>query len=695
MKNYKLYFYKFFHNILSNIQKFVNRVALPDYTLFSIFALVTGVVAGLGAVLFHETIAFFSTLLFSNANKQLFYFDGAFFILLPAIGMLIQSLMIKASPETAKRKGVSDVIKAVAMRGGYIRFRTTLFHFLAPAICISTGGTLGPEGPAAQVGGGIASKVGQIFGFSDVRRRIFTAAGAGAAISAVFNTPLGGIFFALEIILLNDFHSTTFSALILASITASVVTRIFLGDTPTFYFESINIGPYDQLYLFAILGIFAGVLSLIFIRYSDILDSLFQNKILKKFPQWIVMLTAGLIVGVCGYFYNDIFGIGYVAINKIIMSEITWQIVAVLLLIKFLLVPMIIHSGGFGGLFAPSLFIGACFGYLFSIFVNSIWGFQIDTSTFVLVSMGAVLGGINSIPISAILIIFEMTRDYTFILPLMLAVVISTTIVRLILKGSIHEKHLKRQGYEITRGRESSYLRSIYVKDVMRKDIVLFSEDTLLSNIIGNYIESAHSTFYTIDNKNKIIGAISERELRPIITEYETLQKMLVASDIARTEIVTVKDNDNLDHVLKLFGKIIVNEFPVISSQKENKVVGTIWRHDVISAYNRESLKHNLTEGLVRELKSPKESSTTKIAENYSVFECHPPKEFIGKSLTQLRLRNTYGLEVIMIRKPKSEYDSKEGQEIIMPHPEYPIEKDDTLVLFGTNDNIKKIDDWK
>lgn len=694
MNKHKLHIYRTFYIVKSNITKFLNRIALPDYTMFSLFALITGIVAGLGAVLFHETIEFFSNLLFNNSNKNLFLFDGAFFIVLPAIGMLIQSIMIKISPVTAQKKGVSDVIKAVAMRGGYIRLRTTIFHFLAPAICISTGGTLGPEGPAAQVGGGIASKIGQFFGFSDIRRRIFTAAGAGAAISAVFNTPLGGIFFALEIILLNDFHSTTFSALILASVTASVITRIFLGDTPTFYFDSINIGPYDQLYLFAILGILAGLLSLIFIRYSDSLDILFQQKILKSFPQWIIMITVGLIVGVSGYYYNDIFGIGYNAINKIIMSEITWQIVAILLLLKFLLVPMIVHSGGFGGLFAPSLFIGACFGYLFSIFANTVLGFQVDTTTFVLVSMGAVLGGINSIPISAILIIFEMTRDYTFILPLMLAVVISTTIVRVILKGSIHEKHLKRQGFEITRGRESSYLRSIFVNNVMKKDVILFPEDTLLSDIIGKYIESAHGTFYTVDEKNRISGAISERELRPIMTEYENLQKMLVASDVARTEIITVKENDNLDYVLKLFGRTMVNEFPVISSQKPNNVLGTIWRQDVISAYNKESLKHNLTEGLIQKLSSPVVPSGSKVASGYSMFEFHPPKKFIGKSLSQIKFRNTYGLEVIMIKKPMSEFDSKEEQEINMPQPDYPIKKDDILVLFGKNENIKKMNKW-
>ena len=156
--------------------------------------------------------------------------------------MLILSIMTYLAPDTAKKKGVSEIIKAVALRGGYIPFRTTLFHFIAPVLCIGTGNTVGPEGPVAQLGGGISSKIGSIIGLSDTRRRIFTAAGAGAVISAVFNSPLGGIFFALEIVLLNDFQTPTFSALVFASVTASAISRIFLGNTPTFIFDEISIG---------------------------------------------------------------------------------------------------------------------------------------------------------------------------------------------------------------------------------------------------------------------------------------------------------------------------------------------------------------------------------------------------------------------------------------------------------------------
>ena len=203
----------------------------------------------------------------------------------------------------------------MALRGGYIPFRTTLFHFIAPIICIGSGNTLGPEGPIAQLGGGTSSKFGNILGLSDSRRRIFTAAGAGAAIAAVFNSPLGGIFFALEIILLNDFQTPTFSALVLASVTASAISRAFLGNYATFTFETVTISSYSNFYLYVILGLISGFTSLLFIRYSDFVDRLFNDNLLTKIPRWLVMVFVGLIMGGFGYFFNGIFGIGYETIK--------------------------------------------------------------------------------------------------------------------------------------------------------------------------------------------------------------------------------------------------------------------------------------------------------------------------------------------------------------------------------------------
>jgi len=511
----------------------VANLSIPDYTTFTVFAVIIGIAAGLTSVFFHESIAFFNNLFFKQTTEGLFFLGTAAVILLPAIGMLIQAMMIIISPKTAEKKGVSEVIKAVALRGGYIPLKTTIFHFIAPVISIGSGNTVGPEGPAAQIGGGVASRLGFLAGFSDQRIRIFTAAGAGAAIAAIFNTPLGGVFFALEIVLLNDFQAPTFSALILSSVTASAISRIFLGNEAIFVFSTPEIGNYAFLYLYAILGLFVGVVSILFIRYSSSVERLFRTRTLnRKIPQWFTMVTVGLLVGVAGYFYKEIFGIGYIAINEILNGSITWKVILILLLLKFVLVPLIIHSGGFGGLFAPSLFMGACFGYLFAVTINSLWGLNLDTTTFVLVGMGAMLGGINTIPISAIMIIFEMTKEYSFILPLMLAVIISTTMVQIILKGSVHIKHLAEQGYEIKEGREINLLRSIHVSDAKLDEIELIPDQTTLPELIAKVMESPNHTFYTVNNEGLITGTITETELRPIITEYDHLKDVIVASDV-------------------------------------------------------------------------------------------------------------------------------------------------------------------
>ncbi len=670
-------------------QKILSKIPIPEYALFSFYAIIIGALSGLMTVLFHEAIDFTTETLFNSHTANISF-------IIPAVGMLILSFLIYSSPKTAKRKGVSEVIKSVALRGGFIPFRTTLFHFIAPVICIGTGNTLGPEGPAAQIGGGISSKFGNLFGLSDERRRIFTAAGAGAAIAAVFNSPLGGIFFALEIVLLNDFQTATFSALVLASVTASAISRAFLGNQATFIFSNVTVGTYANFYLYALLGLVSGFVSLLFIRYSDFVDKLLNDNILKKMPRWIVMVIAGLIMGLFGYFFKGILGIGYSTINNILAGAEIWDFVLILLVLKFILVPIILYSGGFGGIFAPSLFIGACIGYLYAFALNYFFGIQLDIVAYVLVGMGAVLGGVNTIPISAILIIFEMTKNYTFILPLMLAVILSTTIVQIILKGSIHIKHLEREGFRISSGRESNILKSIFVEDVMRDDILLIPQSTSISKLISLLLESPHATFYTINENGNLVGTITESELRPIITEYEQIRNTLVASDIAKPEVVTVFKTDDLDRILKLFGTSNVDQFPVVSVKDPLRAIGTVSRHDVITAYNQESLKHNLTDGLANEIKTIDKTHVSKVAEGYSIVECNVNSTFVGSTLAQLRLRNKYGLEVLMIKQRKSFLDEKMSEpKLIIPDPNYVIKADDILVLFGSDSNIAKTNNWK
>ena len=672
------------------IQQKLAKITLPDYTTFSIFAVIIGAVAGLASVFFHDSIEFFNRIFFEQTAEGLFFLGAAAVIVLPAIGMLIQSLMIKITPDIAEKKGVSEVIKSVVLRGGYIPLRTTVFHFLAPVICIGSGGTVGPEGPAAQLGGGVSSKLSQLVGLSDNRRRVFTAAGSGAAIAAIFNTPLGGVFFALEIILLNDFNAPTLSALILASVTASAISRIFLGTESVFTFGTPDIGSYSYIYMYALLGILAGLFSILFIRYSSSIGRTFRKKILNKgIPQWLIMTTIGLLVGVSGFYFKDIFGIGYSGINHILAGKLVWKVVLILFLLKFLLVPLILNSGGFGGVFAPSLFMGACLGFLFATLLNYLFGINLDTTTYILVGMGAMLGGINTIPITAIMIIFEMTQEYSFILPLMLAVIISTTISRLVLKGSVHVKHLEEQGYQITEGRESNVLKSIFIKDVKLDQIELVPEKTKLPVLIEKMIQSPSNSFYTVNDKNEITGTITETELRPIMTEYENVKDFFVASDVADPQVIFLKQSDDLDYVSRLFTKLNVDNIPVIEDDTK-KILGAINRQEILSIYNRESLKVNLADGLSKELKTIRETSSSTVSAGYSITEIIVPVEFIGKSLAELKIRSNYGLEVLMIKHPNEIFDdSNEKDLIITTDPDYQLRREDKLVLFGRDENIE------
>ncbi|MCI0513182.1 chloride channel protein [candidate division KSB1 bacterium] len=677
-------------------QQQLRHTDMGDYTIFSLFAILIGLVTGTGAVLFHKSLEWLIHFFFYFPKFDFYRLRDLGVILIPALGMALQSLLILSSPLIAKKKGVGEVIKAVASHSGFLPFRTTVFHFIAPLICMGTGGTVGPEGPVAQLGGGLASKVSQIFSLSDSRRRLFTAAGAGSAIAAVFNTPLGGIFFTFEVILLNEFQSIALPAFILASVAASAISRIFLGNAPTFIFNTLEIGPYSQLYLFVILGIIAGFLSLLYIEYSNAVRKLFKDQILIRIPQWLSMVLVGLLVGIAGYFYHDIFGIGYSAINKILSHQLTWKITLILLLLKFVLVPLILSSGGFGGIFAPSLFMGAGAGYLYAVALNSIWGLQLDPTAYTLVGMGAVLGGINSIPITAILIIFEMTRAYTFILPLMLSVVISTTLVQLIYRDSIHLKQLRQQGFSVTPISQSSPLKLLKVSDILQSGIVLIPEQTPLPILINKLTESPYRTCYTVNQHGELVGTITENDLRPIITEFEHLRKIIVARDIARETVVTVNEHDDLELVIQLFGDATVDEFPVVAADNPKQVIGTIQWQALISAYNQASLKHDAANSFTRKLKTIEKLSQIQVTDGYSILARKVPAQFVGKTLAQLRMRSAFGLEVLMIKPTPTPFgDQPTPGNCIFPCSDYILQATDELILFGGDDNIAATRNWE
>ncbi len=679
---------------LNNYLRLFRTTEYTNYTGFILFSVIIGIIAGFSAVIFHDAIEFFNSVFFKQTKEGLYFLGSAFVILIPVIGMFIQSVLIKFAPFEAKQKGVYEVVKAVNTKNSQISLGTTLFNFLTSAISIGSGVTLGPEGPAAQIGGGFANKISTLFAFDNERIRIYTASGAGAAIAAIFNTPLAGVFFTLEIILLNDFHAPTFSISVISSVSASAVSRIFLGNEPIFSFDIVKPIQYSELYIYAILGISAGILSLSFITLNDIFKQIFKKLNRGLIHQITLMIIVGLLIGISGYYYNEIFGIGYKAINEILASKLRVEVVIIIFLLKFILVLLAINVGAFGGLFAPALFLGAGFGYIFHFILFQYLGINLDLATVVLISMGTMLSGIHTIPITAIMMIFEMTHDYSFILPLMLSVIISTMIVQISLKGTVHKKHLESEGISFQKSDPYSILSHIKITSTELKDLITINENEPIIKIISTFLESHHDIVYVTNDNNELVGLIKEKDIRSILTDYEVLKHLFIIKDIYDPKIILIDSEDTLDNALHLMLKNNLTEISVIDySTGKQKILGILTLNEIQSILTKENFRRQFTSILSQELRTLHLSNSIEIAEGYSIREIKVPNKLIGKNLKETRARNLYNVEILIIKKDQNKESQKNNDTtIITADPNYVFEKNDILIVLGRNENILKFE---
>lgn len=648
-----------------------------EYTILVFFSVILGTVAGLTAVGFHKTIEIMTR----------FFWDGHrvwyLVVAIPAFGMFLQWFMTVRAKKQAKQRGVLEIIKAVSMRNGDIPLKTTLFHFLAPVICIATGGTVGPEAPAAQSGAGAVSALSKLLGLFESRRRVFTAAGAGAAIAGVFNTPLAGVFFSVEVILLNDFHASVLSAFVLSSVSASAVSRVFLGNEPKFHFGLLHLGPYSYLIFYLILGIGAGLLSIAFIRANEYSKSSFKKLYKRIHPLW-AMLFVGLLMGLAGLFFPEILGIGYSSINAILDQAISPGAALLLFILKFILVILILSSGGYGGIFAPSIFMGSCYGYLFAVVFSALFNISLDPTTFTLVGMGAMLAGINSVPITAIMILFEMTDNYQFILPLMLGVIGSHVISHFALNGSIYQRELEHAGYRYSAGKEVHVLRSILVEQAARLGISAIPEDTPLSEVVRRFLEEPNDTIYTLDNEKQISGVITSSAFRHLISDYESLRGMLIAQDISDPNVIVIDAEDNLENAMRLFAQNRVEEIPVIYHRKMNQILGTLHYQDVLNVYNHNVSKLSMKDGLAGNLKTLEKDRASEVMPGISIAEVTVPDKFIGKTIGKIKLRNRFNIDVLMVNRHAGPFESEEVEpERFMPDINFVLKKGDKLTIYG------------
>jgi CIC family chloride channel protein len=564
-----------------------------EYTITITLAIFIGLLGGFGAIGFRLLIGAFQDIFYGSGPdlvKIVLSIPWYWKILIPAIGGAVVGPLVYFLAREAKGHGVPEVMEAVAMRSGMIRKRVVIVKSLASAICIGSGGAVGREGPIVQIGSAIGSAFGQVLRVSGNRIRNLVGCGAAAGIAATFNAPIAGAIFALEVIL-GEFEMGTFGPIVLASVMATVVSRAFLGNYPAFSIPKYNLVSVWEIPAYLIMGFLAGLVALVFTlslyKFEDLWDDL-------KVPEYVKPALGGLAIGGLSLFFPQILGVGYESITVALLGQLPWLLLLILVFAKITATSLTIGSGGSGGIFAPSLFIGAMMGGAYGHIVHSLFpSVTASSGAYSLVGMGAIVAGTTHAPITAILILFELTGDYRIILPLMMTCILSAVTASQLKRESIYTMKLIRRGIDVRAGKEVSILKSLPVRDFMVRDVVLVSEIMSLSSLLHLIKESTSSYFPVLNSKEELVGIISLRDIRPTLME-ESLMDLVIAKDVMNEDVITLSTEENLYDAMGKFGIRDIGQLPVVDKKNPKKVVGMLKRTDVIVAYNNAVLRRSL-----------------------------------------------------------------------------------------------------
>jgi CIC family chloride channel protein len=565
----------------------LGRLKTREYIFLSVVAVLIGVLGGYGAVLFRYSIIFVQTVFYGSGQEFIHIADHLPWyrkLLIPAVGGAIVGPLIYFWAREAKGHGVPEVMEAIAIRDGLIRARVTIIKILASALSIGCGGSVGREGPIVQIGSALGSVVGQMLKVSRNRLRILVGCGAAAGISATFNAPIAGVIFSLEIVL-GEFGVTTFSPLVLSSVVATAISRHHFGDAAAFstlpVYEMVS--PIELLF-YALLGVYVGLIALAFVITLYKTEDLFNA---TPIPEYLKPILGGLVMGSLIICTPQIFGVGYGTIELALSGMLPAWMMLSLVLVKIFATSVTIGGGMSGGIFAPSLFIGAMAGGFFGILMH--WFFPAITAPFgayALVGMGGLVAAATHAPITAILIIFELTSQYTIILPLMITCIISTLLATYLRKGNIYTIKLMRRGIVLSKGLEQSIMQNILVRTVMRNELRTVKENTPLAEIIRDFQNHDVSYLVVMDDNDELAGIICFRDIRQALQEPQ-LGYLLIAREVATNPVETVTPAETIETALKKMGATGVSQLPVVERQNPRKVIGMIHDKDIHTAYNR------------------------------------------------------------------------------------------------------------
>ena len=496
-------------------------------------------------------------------------------LVVPAVGGLIAGGIIYFGTRWRGEVTTTDYMEAVVLGDGRISARRSLIKSLSSLFTIASGGSIGREGPLVQLSSLVASLAGRWRHWSTPRLRLLVGCGAAAGIASAYNAPIAGALFVAEIVL-GSVAMEIFGPLVFASVIATLTVRGFIGGNPLYEIPPFRLNRNAEILPYLLLGVVTGLIAPWFIRLLRA-SEVWVAKI--NAPVYLKMCAGGFIVGALAVFHPEVCGNGYSAVNAILRGQWAWQVLAVILIFKVLATTATFGSGAVGGVFTPTLFVGASLGFLFGDGVAHLPGHLVtDPSAFALVGMGAFLAAATHAPIMAIIMIFELTLDYQIILPLMLACVLAYYTSVSIEKRSIYAEALKRKGA----GDFRRQLAELHVRDLVKPNPLTVSPIARFAEIGEKFIANRFNYLYVTEHE-KFVGAVSLHDIKNYLNAPE-LAALVIAGDILHEHFPVIRADASLSEALDGFSHHDGERLPVVSDSGDRQLIGSISKTDIILA---------------------------------------------------------------------------------------------------------------
>jgi len=566
---------------------FLGRVVRHRQMVLFVLGPVLGALAAGTAIAFRDLIGLIQLGAFGFDSEQVFSLvrDLPWWrvLLVPAMGGLAVGLFIHFAMPGRQPQGVAHVMEAAALRGGRMDLKSGLGAALASAVSIGVGASVGREGPVVHLGASLVSWISWRLHLPRQLCMTLLGCGVASAIAASFNAPIAGVFFALEVVVRN-YAMSSFAPIVIASVTGTIISRMYYGNFPAFVIPQDGIVSFLEFPAFIIVGVGAAVIAVVFIKASMVAQDGFAK---LPVPVWIRPALAGLILGAVALEFPQVLGVGYETTNIAIAGQFSLAMLAVLLVLKLLMTSLCLGAGFGGGVFSPSLVMGALMGGLIGgLATLTVPELSSGAGTYAIVGMGAVAGAVLGAPISTILIIFELTSSFTLTIAVMVGVVIASVITQATVGRSFFTVQLERRGIRIDGGREINLLKLRKVTEIMVSDFETVAGDHPLPLIREKLCWVSNGELFVSGADGALAGTITLTDMSEAAfdTSYDTL---LIAGDVLRANPPVLARDANLEDARCLLDESHEDRLVVVEDMETMIMVGYLRGRDIIDAYSR------------------------------------------------------------------------------------------------------------